>query len=105
MMSEKTNSRKEAGKHDYSGSWAPDKSHHAAETFSVGIFRWVPKASGNGLKKTAVKMRVRGYSSDPKQVYRLAEIFCDMLDRGEDPGVKSVYASDLKWLGFVKEAG
>jgi hypothetical protein len=103
MMNEKTNSRKEAGKHDYSGSCAPGQAW-SGNTFSVGIFQWVPKASGKGLKKTAVKVRVRGYSSDPKQVYRLAEIFCDMLDRGEDPGVKSVYASDLKWLGFIQEA-
>lgn len=92
--------RKAEGRHDWSGSCVPG-SQYPGETFSVGIFQWVKNASG-GLKKTSVKIRVRGYTSSPDDVYRLADKFCDMLDAGKDPGVKSVYASDLKWLEFGK---
>ena len=105
-MQEKSGTRKVSGKHDYSGNSTPKSEYYYGNnTFSVGIFQWVPKTSGKGLKKSPVKIRVKGYSSDQDQVYRLADIFCDRLDMGEDPGVKVVWASDVKWLEFVRNKG
>lgn len=77
--------KKEAYKHDYSGSFIPIDGHGricSQETFSVGIFQWVPKSSGEGLKKTAVKYRVRGYVAQDKAVYKRAEEICSRMDNG-----------------------
>ena len=82
--------RKKAYKHDYSGSCAPTHPY-AGGSFSVGIFQWVPKASGKGLKKTAVKYRVKGFSSNPEPVYARAEEICRMFDEGKDLGKKSEF--------------
>jgi hypothetical protein len=73
--------RKQEGKHDWSGSCAPDK-YGWNTTFSVGVFEWVKKSDGKGLKKTAVKYRIKGYSIKPEAVYARAEEVCDMMDRG-----------------------
>lgn len=61
---------------DYDGSCRPNNanvSHGWNNTFSVGIFQWVPMASGKGLKRSAVVHRIRGYSSNPQEVYDKAE--------------------------------
>lgn len=52
----------ELGKHGFSGSCAPGNAfaHSGQETFSVGIFEWLPKSSGSGLKRGPVKVRVKG---------------------------------------------
>ena len=83
MKYEKKN-RKFEGKHDYSGSCAPDGPEYYSnqKIFSVGVFQWLPKANGKGLKKSAVKFRVKGYSSQPEKVYDLAEMICDKYDKG-----------------------
>ena len=48
-----------AYKHGYAGSCAPGQSQAFMNTtFSVGIFQWLPKSSGEGLKKSAVKFRI-----------------------------------------------
>jgi len=86
---------KEAYKHDYSGSYAPNKStRERVDTFSVGCFQWLPKSNGKGLKKSAVKFRIRGYVSNPGPVYKMAETICDQLDRGLDLPTKSVFVKD-----------
>ena len=82
-------SRKNAGKHDWSGAWLPDgRSNTSNVSFSVGIFKWVP--SKNGLKKSKVIFRVKGFCRDADKVYRLAEDICKKLDNGEVLKGKSV---------------
>lgn len=81
---------KEQGKHDYSGSCAPGKTAFHNNTFSVGIFRWVAKASGNGVKKSAVIVRVSGSTSAPENVYNKAREICAALDIGTYSGPKFV---------------
>ena len=49
-------------------------------TFSVGIYQWLPKASGRGLKKSKT-IRVNGYVVEPELVYRRAQQLCDQLNR------------------------
>lgn len=67
---------KKLGEWDYYG--ACDPAHYNVpagfmghETFSVGIFRWVPK-SGPGLKRGRIVARVSGLTSDPESVYQQA---------------------------------
>jgi hypothetical protein len=61
---------------DFSGSCSPAENHGIiGETFSVGIFQWVPKSSGRGIKRSAVIKRIRGFSSEPKKVYDAAELW------------------------------
>jgi hypothetical protein len=76
--------RKQEGKHDWRGSCSPENSIGAfrCSTFSVGIFQWVAKSGGKGLKRSAVLYRIKGYSSNPEAVYARAEFVCDMMDRG-----------------------
>ncbi len=49
-------------------------------TFSVGVFQWLPKASGNGCKKSRT-IRVIGYVSAPFDVYQKATELCGRLNR------------------------
>ena len=70
--------REKVYKHDWSGHC---DGRLGMATFSVGIFQWIPKVK-KGLKKTAVKYRVRGYASNPQKVYQRAEEVCDYLDSG-----------------------
>jgi hypothetical protein len=82
------NSRKKEFKHDFSGSCKPEEiqksfSNWKPATFSVGIFQWLPYAAGKrkGLKKSVVKYRVKGFTSNPEPVYKRAREICDELDR------------------------
>jgi hypothetical protein len=56
---------------DFAGACAPDQPQFSASwvTFSVGIFQWLPKAGGRGLKRGKVVRRVKGYVSDPQECY------------------------------------
>jgi hypothetical protein len=83
---------KKVYKHDYSGSCAPEKDTISAwnTTFSVGIFQWLPKSSGKGLKKSAVKFRIKGDSSDTEKVYKKAKEICRIMNGGFVPGTKSM---------------
>lgn len=76
---------KQAFKHDFDGSCIPVKglTFPSQKTFSVGIFQWVPKASGNGLKKTPVKYRVFGLITQPESVFARAREICAAMDSGE----------------------
>lgn len=49
-------------------------------TFSVGIFQWLPKAAGQGFKKSKT-IRVLGYVSAPFDVYQKATELCQRLNR------------------------
>ena len=84
----------EAGMHWFSGSCAPGgNTYVTCETFSVGIFEWVPKKSGKGLKKSAVKLRVSGLVSNPQPVFEKAVEICKSLDAGTYTGPKRVLVS------------
>lgn len=95
-----TNPRKKEFKHDFFGSEDPKlqsqqpEIYGGSKTFSIGIFLWLPKASGKGLKKSAVKYRVKGYTSNPKPVYKRAEEICEEFDE-EFPHIPL-------WLGHRK---
>jgi hypothetical protein len=84
----------EAGKHEFDGSCAPlgREAFSEQKTFSVGIFQWLPKSGGKGLKRSAVKVRVKGSVSDPDKVYAMARAIAYELDRGEYRGTKNVTA-------------
>ncbi len=49
-------------------------------TFSVGVFQWLPKASGRGLKKSST-IRVKGYAAEYKLIHHKAEELCKKLNR------------------------
>ncbi len=50
-------------------------------TFSVGIFQWLKKASGRGLKQSRAICRVMGYTAEPDRVYDKALEICARLNR------------------------
>lgn len=50
-------------------------------SFSVGIFQWLQKASGKGLKKSPAICRVLGYTCEPERVYEKALALCARLNR------------------------
>lgn len=79
-------------KHGYSGSCDPSKTNWSFKTFSVGIFQWVPRSSGEGFKKGKVLVRVEGFTNDPEKVYSKAQEICEQLDKGTYNGKKSVTA-------------
>ena len=86
--------KKEKFRHSYSGECAPGVNYLGPVavrncTFSVGIFQWIPKVSGKGLKKSPVKFRIKGYTSDPQKVYDLATKLCRAFDGGWEPSAKS----------------
>lgn len=84
----------EAGKHGFDGDCAPGAAgvlkNSVQETFSVGIFEWVPKSSGKGCKRGAVKVRVKGPFGDPEKVYAKARTIAGELDAGSYAGPKNV---------------
>ena len=81
----------ELGKHGYSGLCAPGGYGTCPyHTFSVGIFEWIPKTNGKGLKKSAAKVRVKGPASRELEVYIKAKQICSELDAGTYSGAKNV---------------
>jgi hypothetical protein len=76
--------------------WTFDESAFAerpdTETFSVGVYQWLPKAAGKGLKKSNT-LRVHGYTADAESVYELASQLCRRLN-----AEKVVLAQPPKWL-------
>jgi len=81
----------ELGKHGYSGQCAPGGYGTCPyHTFSVGIFEWILKSDGKGLKKTSAKVRVKGPVSREVEVYIKAKQICTELDAGIYSGPKNV---------------
>lgn len=89
------------GKHAFAGSCAPPGVNEASggwdggtyrswEMFSVGIFQWVLRASGKGVKRGPVKVRVEGRTTDAKLVAAKARAICELLDIGAYTGPKNV---------------
>lgn len=63
-------------------SWSFDRNpwdSRGARTFSVGIYQWLPKSSGKGVKKSKT-IRVMGYCANPTAVYALAKNLCRRLN-------------------------
>jgi hypothetical protein len=64
---------------DFDGACAPGldgpdpKEAWVNETFSLGIFQWVPKAGGKGLKRSKSFRRVRGPVGSRAEVFAKAE--------------------------------
>lgn len=85
---------KPAGTHDFSGEWAPASGAQAlarSESFSVGVFQWVARAGNDRLtKRGAVKVRVRGSTSNPQRVTDKAHEIVAALDAGTYRGPKTV---------------
>lgn len=63
---------------DWDGAEIPSKwiNPPQFETFSVGIFQWVPKVSGRGLKRAKAIKRIRGLTSNPWEVFQKAREEC-----------------------------
>jgi hypothetical protein len=83
----------EAGKHGYDGKCAPSADvtcFWARETFSLGVFEWVPRACGKGLKRGRVKVRVSGPFDQPERVHAKAASIVAELDAGTYTGPKSI---------------
>jgi hypothetical protein len=64
----------------------------AFTTFSVGVFQWLPKSGGKGLKKSKT-IRVNGYVADAQRAYDKAEGLCDALNKAE-----AMIDDPPKWL-------
>ncbi len=89
---------------DYWGDCDPAHSAYGrrATTFSVGVFQWLPKANGKGVKKGKVVKRFTGYTGNPEQVYKMAHQghFCASYESTMICG-----HSALDWLdGAVRRA-
>jgi hypothetical protein len=73
---------------DYDRAAAEEMLRRGFDTFSVGVFQWVPKASGKGLKRSTA-IRVLGYTADPESVFAKADELCRHLNdagaRADDP--------------------
>ena len=83
---------KEAYKHDYGRPTQTDidlKVYMKIQTFSVGIFQWIPTKSRSGLRKSAVKYRVKGKPSNPEEVFARADQVVKNLNAGWVPIKKS----------------
>ena len=91
-MQLKKKGRKEAGEYDWKGAYIPGTYYFdVCKTFSVGIFQWEHNKKKNGLRKSAVKLRIKGYTSFPDDVFAAAEKWCDDLDNGVPlPGTKTI---------------
>lgn len=68
-------------------SWAFDgdcKPAPGENMFSVGIFQWVPKKGGKGVKRSKAVCRVNGSVEEADQVYQRAEEICGFFNKWWD---------------------
>lgn len=80
-----------AGRHDYDKAAASEWANSAAETFSIGIFKWVSKSNpAKGVKRSAVVLRVTGPTTERDEVLKAAEWAVGKLDEGTDFCRKSI---------------
>ena len=70
-------------KYGYSGACIPDGGKFF-NTFSVGIFRWIPTWDGKRRKKGKVLVRVKGKTSEPDKVYAKAKEIISLLESGKE---------------------
>lgn len=76
-----------AKKHDYDGACKPSS---CFDTFSVGVFKWISRARGEGMKRGKVKVRVSGKCKNAEAVYDRARKIVVALDDGVYDGPKNV---------------
>lgn len=80
-------------KHGYDGQCSPRNEYKwRHDTFSLGIFPLIRRKSGQGWKRGAVIVRVKGWTSDPDAVYEKAQKIVELLDAGKYAGPKFVDA-------------
>jgi hypothetical protein len=81
---------REIGKHAFDGACAPREGANISGqgTFSLGIFEWIPTANKKGVKRSAVKVRVKGWVSSSGMVYAAARRIVKRLDEGKYTGPK-----------------
>jgi hypothetical protein len=70
----------QAYKYDFDGACAPGSGWALHQTFSYGIFQWLPKKSGIGLKRSKVVKRIRGHVMDEAKIKQQAQDFCNTLN-------------------------
>ncbi len=66
---------------DYDGQCIPDD-NPSWKTFSVGIFQWLPKSGGKGVKRGKVVKRIKGNSYEKEVVFNLAR--AEVMKREKD---------------------
>lgn len=69
---------------DFRGACAPNGSSPIWKTFTLGIFQWVPKASGKGWKRGKVVRRVKGTIDNPALAFSKARAICNALNEGRE---------------------
>lgn len=83
------------GKYGFDGAWKPNaaglKIAPGQQTFSLGVFPWVPKSkiSSGAYKRGKVVTRVVGSTDDPQRAVDLAQRIVDALASGRI-GVESL---------------
>lgn len=76
-----------AYQYDFDGKCAPDRPGYSPgwTTFSLGIFQWLPKSGGRGLrgelKRGKVIQRVKGLTSDPEAARQKAREIVERLNQ------------------------
>lgn len=83
---------KKIGTHWFDGKCKPNTEnfHSSMQNFSLGIFEWVARDSGKGIKRSSVKVRVSGSVSCPEKVEEKAKEIVALLDAGMYEGPKNV---------------
>jgi len=56
---------------DFDGACKPGATRWKFDTFSVGIFQWIPAQKG-GVKRGKAIMRIDGKTAQPEEVYNRA---------------------------------
>ena len=86
-----------AGRHGYG--YVPLFPEPGRETFSVGIFEWLPNADGKSVKVGPYKVRVvgRGLSSGTSRgpVASVCDMIVEQLDAGTYSGPRRVNSWEL----------
>ena len=68
----------------WDGACRPGRTVFPNHTFSVGIFQWLPKSGGKGVKRGKVVQRIRGPGSRAEEIYAKAQARCDVLNAAEE---------------------
>ena len=66
------------GEYDF----VPVVGKYSNQTISVGIFQWIYRADGHGLKKSKVAYRVKGPANKWKEINARASQICSSLNAG-----------------------
>jgi hypothetical protein len=77
-------------KHGFDAACLPSAGTCIWDSFSIGIFQWIPNKDGSRLKRGKVKVRVKGLISQEDTMRSLAKSFAAQLDAGVYDGPKLV---------------